>query len=130
MKVKLIFAVLLVCCSWLSFAEDTPLVSQDELIEMARKYSTNDMLILDVRSAEEFAEGHIKNAVNISHGEMSRNFMTILEFQDKPVVVYCRSGRRANIAETILKDKGFTNVMHLEGDMNDWVDAELPVENK
>lgn len=127
---KMIFGALLICCSWFSLAAETPIVSQDELIEMARKSSTSDMLILDVRSPEEFAEGHIKNAVNISHGEMSRNFMTILEFQDKPVVVYCRSGRRASIAETILRDKGFTKVMHLEGDMNEWVDAELPVENE
>lgn len=129
MKIKSIFAALLICCSWFAIAADTPIVSQDELIEMARKSSTSDMLILDVRSPEEFAEGHIKNAVNISHGEMSRNFMSILEFQDKPVVVYCRSGRRASIAEAILRDKGFTQVKHLAGDMNEWVEAELPVEN-
>jgi len=43
------------------------------------------------------------------------------------IVVHCRSGRRAIVAESVLQDNGFLNVRHLEGDMNAWVKAKLPL---
>jgi phage shock protein E len=52
--------------------------------------------------------------------EIETRLSRLFEFKDSPVVVYCRSGLRAGKAIAILEDNGFTNVMHLEGDMLGW----------
>ncbi|WP_341503202.1 rhodanese-like domain-containing protein [Gallaecimonas sp. GXIMD4217] len=86
-----------------------------------------ERLILDVRTPEEFADGHVPNAVNISHTELEGRLAEVLAYQDKPVVVYCRSGRRAGIAADILEKAGFSQVQHLVGDWKGWQAEQLPV---
>ncbi|MEO2167396.1 MAG: rhodanese-like domain-containing protein [bacterium] len=82
-------------------------------------------LLLDVRSAEEFAGGHIAGAVHIPHAEIRARFAELGQ-PPREVVVYCRSGRRAGIAAEVLVESGFT-VGHLTGDMLGWEEAGLPV---
>lgn len=77
-------------------------------------------LILDVRTRAEFSSGHIPGAVNIPHDELATRLSELDSEADRPVVVYCGSGRRAGLASTVLLDAGYTNVLHLEGDMNAW----------
>jgi phage shock protein E len=84
-------------------------------------------LVLDVRTAEEFAEGHIAGAINISHDKINDNVSKIITLKDQTVVVYCRSGRRAISAENDLRAAGFSDLRHLEGDMNGWQSADLPL---
>ncbi|MCV2883705.1 rhodanese-like domain-containing protein [Aestuariibacter sp. AA17] len=79
-----------------------------------------DWLVLDVRSEEEYQAGHIPEAKNIPHVELKEVIASISEYKHKPVVVYCRSGRRAKIAADILLANGFQDVLHLEGDMKGW----------
>ena len=83
-------------------------------------------LLLDVRTAEEYARGHIPGAVNIPHTELKERLAEVGK-SDHGVVVYCRSGRRAGIAAEILLGAGI-DVGHLEGDMLAWQEAGLPVE--
>ncbi|TPH17345.1 rhodanese-like domain-containing protein [Litorilituus lipolyticus] len=108
-----------------AFAGQTPAISQQALIE-AMAQDANNIVVLDVRSAEEFNEGHIKGAINVSHNTVEENLAKLTQYKDKKVVVYCRSGRRAGIAEHILAENGFTKLYHLTGDMNGWVAAKLP----
>ena len=84
-------------------------------------------LILDVRSAEEFAEGHVPGALNVPHSEIASHLATLGSIQ-KPVLVYCRSGRRAGIALETLTNLGFEQLYHLDGDMQAWQSESLPVE--
>ncbi len=114
--------------STLVIAATTPNVSQEEVITLLTDKA--DVLILDVRSKEEYNEGHIKGAVNISHDDIIEKLHKIAAFQEKKIIVYCRSGRRAGIAEEILRENGFSNVHHLTGDMNAWQAAKLPTERK
>jgi len=106
--------------------EVTP-VGQDALLqEMAS--GRNDLLVLDVRSAKEFAEGHLPGAVNISHDELESRLAELDARRDSEVVVYCRSGRRAEIALDLLSKAGFGRLSHLEGDYLAWSAAQRPVE--
>lgn len=75
-------------------------------------------LLVDVRSPQEFASGHIKGAKNIPVSEVATR---LKEFGDtqKPIVVYCRSGARSARAQSTLKGAGFTQVYNLGG-MNRW----------
>lgn len=86
--------------------------------------------ILDVRTPEEFAEGHVPGAINISHDELADRLAEIEASRDVGLIVYCRSGRRAGIAEELLLGQGFSNVQHLEGDMLAWLEANRPIEKQ
>lgn len=85
-------------------------------------------VVLDVRSAKEYAQGHIKNAINIPHTQVEEHLDKLKTFKDKTIVVHCRSGYRAGKAEDILLANGITNLLHLEGDMLQWQEDKLPLE--
>jgi phage shock protein E len=69
----------------------------------------NGAIIIDVRTPEEYAEGRIRNAVNIPLSEIH---VRLAEFgpKNKPIIVYCRSGRRSAEAKKMLIDNGFSDV--------------------
>jgi len=95
---------------------------------LIERVKNNDWMLIDVRSPEEFAEGHIPGAVNMPYDAID-DFINELEGnKDKPIIVYCRSGRRAKLAMKVLEALEFSEVMHLEGDMLGWSAAGLPVD--
>ncbi len=66
--------------------------------------------LVDVRSAGEFAEGHVKNSVNIPVDSIAGQ---LVKFKNKKnIVVFCRSGNRSSMAKSILEKNGFTNVIN------------------
>lgn len=83
--------------------------------------------ILDVRSKEEFQAGHVKGAVNISYDLLETKSGQLDSYKDKPIVIYCRSGRRAQVAMKILQKKGFKQLVDLRGHMNLWMQREYPL---
>ena len=83
-------------------------------------------LLIDVRTPEEFASGHIEGAVNIPVEEMQGRLDEIPG--DAPIVVYCRSGNRSAAAARILTDAGYAHVYDLGG-IKDWVAEGLPIIN-
>ena len=85
-------------------------------------------LILDVRSAEEFTAGHVPKAKLIPHDELAERITELEAAKDAPIVVYCESGRRAGMAGDVLLEAGFTNVLHLDGDIRGWRESNLPIE--
>jgi|TARA_Y100001934_G_scaffold11938_1_gene15058 rhodanese-related sulfurtransferase len=103
---------------WHAIADDTPAyitpVSVAELGEQGF-----DGVILDVRTPEEFAQAHIPHALNVPHPLLT-NHLATLGKTDTPLLVYCRSGRRARIAMDQLHDLGYRKLYHLTGDMQAW----------
>ena len=85
---------------------------------------TGDHLLIDVRTAEEFASGHIEGAVNIPVEEIAGRLDEIPI--DVPVVVYCRSGNRSATASGILTEAGYSQVNDLGG-IQEWTTQGLPV---
>lgn len=92
--------------------------------ELARK---PDVVILDVRTAKEFKEGHIENAMNIDvkQSDFLEQSKAALP-KGKTIAVYCRSGRRSADAATQLASEGYT-VVNLAGGIMAWSDAGMPI---
>lgn len=80
--------------------------------------------VLDVRTGDEFERGHVPGAMLVPHDELAANLARL--DRSRPVVVYCRSGRRSGIAEALLRERGF-DVSQLEGSWLAWREAGMPV---
>ena len=79
----------------------------------------NDYVILDVRTEEEFAEGHIPGALLIPDYEIKQRAEMILTDKNQMILVYCRSGRRSKLASADLSYMGYQNVKEFGG-IIDW----------
>ena len=78
-----------------------------------------DYIIIDARTEEEFAEGHIENAILIPEYEIAQRAENELPDKEQLILVYCRSGRRSKIASEELVNLGYTNVKEFGG-IIDW----------
>ena len=79
----------------------------------------SDYIIIDARTTEEFAEGHIENAILIPEYEIAQRAEKELPDKEQLILVYCRSGRRSKIASEELVKLGYTNVKEFGG-IIDW----------
>ena len=98
-----------------------------EVKEFAELITDSSVVILDVRKADEFAEGHIKGAVLID--QFQSDFMeqaTAKLPKEKTIAIYCRSGRRSANAAGKLADVGYKCV-NLKGGIIAWKEANMPV---
>lgn len=86
------------------------------------------LVVLDVRTPEEFAESRLSGAININvEGQGFEDAVSDLD-EDAPVLVYCRTGRRSANAITIMQDLGFTELYDLDDGIAGWAHAGLPTE--
>lgn len=125
MKITTIFLSLLAAISFSSTAAyfgTLEVINAELLLEERSQY-----IVLDVRTAEEFKAGHIAGAVNIPHKNITEYLDTIKTWQDKTIVVHCKSGYRAGKAESVLTSNNITNVLHLDGDFDGWLDDNRPI---
>jgi rhodanese-related sulfurtransferase len=90
--------------------------------------SPTPVKIIDVRSAGEFAAGHIPGALWLSRGWLELKIEVEVPDRSAPVVAYCRRGVESVMAEATLFDSGYTNVAALEGGFESWRAASQPVE--
>ena len=101
--------------------EDAVLTYEQISAEDAKKLmdTESDFIIIDARTTEEFAEGHIPDAVLIPEYEIADRAPSELPDKDQLILVYCRSGRRSKIASAALVELGYTNVKEFGG-IIDW----------
>ena len=116
--------ILLVGCS-----TSTAGVTNMNVVEFSKKITESGVVILDVRTPGEFAEGFIEGAQMIDF--QSGNFETEIGTLDKDVTyaVYCRSGNRSGQAVKVMQDAGFLNLFNLEGGVIDWANQGMPLVN-
>ena len=89
--------------------------------------SKEELILLDVRTLEEYQSGHIKNSINIPHDQLILNINVLDQYRNQPIVVFCRSGRRAQLViETLIENK-FDQIVDLEGDIVAWKRSGFPV---
>lgn len=82
--------------------------------------------VLDVRTPEEFSDGHIQNALNVNwNGDDFQKEVNKID-KTKPVFVYCLSGGRSGAAASSMRSNGFTEVYELDGGMMKWRSANMP----
>ncbi len=92
-------------------------ISQSEAKRLME--TEKDYVIIDARTPEEFAQGHIEGAILIPEYEISQRAEAELPDKDQLILVYCRSGRRSKIASQALTESGYSNVKEFGG-IIDW----------
>ena len=90
----------------------------------------SDIAIIDVRTPQEYKNGHLRMSRLIPVNEIGRRAGEIESLKDSPVLVYCRSGHRSTIAARILKKRGFTRVSNMTGGIIAWQAAGYEVTKK
>lgn len=88
--------------------------------DFKKAIANKDIQFVDVRTPEEYEEGHIGNAGNVDY--LGDNFEAGIQKYDKskPIYIYCRSGNRSGKAAKIMKELGFTKIYDLEGGYLGW----------
>ncbi len=122
MKRVLFFLVLVLngvifSCKDAQETTDIQVVTPEEMQQISE---TEGVQLVDVRTPEEYDEGYIEGFQNIDY--YSDTFIEDIEKLDKtkPVIVYCRSGRRSSDCAKQLKDKGFVKIYDLDGGIEKW----------
>ena len=102
--------------------EETDVLNYKQITAMEAKQimdTEKEYIIIDARTEEEFAQGHIKDAILIPEYEVADRAKSELPNKDALILVYCRSGRRSKIASEELVKLGYTNVKEFGG-IIDW----------
>ncbi|TNF06788.1 MAG: rhodanese-like domain-containing protein [Gammaproteobacteria bacterium] len=98
MKNILKVVTVLICCQWFSLA-----------------VSASEGLWIDVRSAAEYEQGHLPGAINVTHTEIGYAITSLAPDKNKPIRLYCGSGRRAGMALQTLESMGYTKASNEGG---------------
>jgi rhodanese-related sulfurtransferase len=109
-----------------------PLIVRPPANELAPAQATllinrEEAHIVDVREADEFANGHLPEAVNIPMSRLADRIGELEKFKDKPILVCCAAGVRSGKACGELKKHGFERLFSLSGGLDAWVSAGYPV---
>jgi rhodanese-related sulfurtransferase len=89
--------------------------------------TTEKPQLIDVRTPEEFAEGHLENSKNINWNGSDFEVQVAKYDKTKPVLVYCKLGGRSAKAAVKLAEMGFTTIYNLDGGITKWNESNLPV---
>ncbi len=87
-----------------------------------------DALVLDVRDASDYHQGHILAARNIPLAQLEARVSDLSKYKERPVIISCQSGNVSAKAAAVLRRHGFTQVFNLAGGIPAWQQAGLPVE--
>jgi len=122
-KQQIIIVLLFLTTSFITAANN---ISQAQLQKLLLEQ--NKLILIDVRTVNEFSSGHIPGAINIPHSQLAKRLNELTGMQESQIVLYCKTGTRANIAKKILTKKGYKNLDHLIGDYSAWKKNKLPIE--
>ena len=115
--VLILSVMLLAGCGTAAGADKYRQISQQEAMDIMQ--SDEDYIILDVRTHEEFAQGHIPDALNIPNEAIGSEQIPQLPDKEQTILVYCRSGNRSKQASEKLAALGYTNILEFGG-INTW----------
>jgi len=93
----------------------------------AVKLINADAVVIDLRSADAFARGHIVNAKNIPHDEIEANRDKINRFKNKPIIAVCDAGVTSTRVVASLRKSGLESVYGLRGGIRAWNEANMPL---
>lgn len=96
-------------------------------VQQAAAMQSSGALLLDVRETDEYAQAHAPGSTLIPLSQLQQRLQELDRYKNTPVVLICRSGRRSEQAQKILEKAGFSATVNVEGGMNSWQKAGLPV---
>jgi len=100
-------------------------ISAAESKQLIETQPKEEIVILDVRTVEEYHEGHIEGAILIPLQKLQKNYA--MSDKDRIIIIYCRTGVRSAQASQILVDNGFTKVYNMDGGITAWINEEFPI---
>ena len=109
--------MLLSSCGTSESSQGYKQITMSEAVKMME--TEKNYIILDVRRADEFAEGHIPGAINVANEVIGTEEIPELPDKSQLILVYCRSGRRSKEASEKLVKLGYTNIVEFGG-IQDW----------
>jgi molybdopterin/thiamine biosynthesis adenylyltransferase/rhodanese-related sulfurtransferase len=109
-------------------AEARQVVPEEGPDDLARRLkSDTPPVVIDVRDPDEYRDGHIEAATNISRGFLEFRVATTVSDPSTPVVLYCQTGLRSVLAAKALKELGYQTVINLQGGYQKWAQSGFPV---
>jgi rhodanese-related sulfurtransferase len=111
-------------------SEDAPTTQAPSMTPaelQSRRAAGTAPLVIDVRTPEEYATGHIPGALNIPYDQIDRRVSELRS--ENGVALYCMLGPRARKGEAALLAAGHSDVFHIEGGLAAWKQADLPIED-
>jgi phage shock protein E len=106
----LIIAAIIIAAAFIIYT-----VYRGKSMEKLFSLPPGEMLVIDVRTKQEYDAGHFSTAINIPHDQISGRMSELNQHKQKGIVLYCHSGARAAAAEKVLKNNGFSNVINAGG---------------
>lgn len=95
--------------------------------QLVNKVNKDAAVVVDLRDAKEFKEGHIVDALNIPHAKLADKIAELEPYRNKPLVLVCKMGQHSGAAGKTLRAKGFEDVSRLRGGMMEWNSSQLPL---
>ena len=105
----------------------TPRGKRASTLQVTQMMNRGKTVVVDVRTPEEFADGHLRDAKNIPLADLSARIGELEKSKARALVVVCQSGTRADKAARQLAAAGFNDVVSLDGGLTAWQAAGLPV---
>lgn len=125
-----LFLALIVILALLAYNLTAGAKGSIEPIGATELINRREALVVDVRPAADFAQGHIINAINMPMNGFKNQTATLQKHKDKPIIVACRSGSQSSMACRQLRQAGFPEVYNLRGGVMAWQSANLPLTRK
>jgi rhodanese-related sulfurtransferase len=115
--------------------QEGPALTQPQVVKNITPEEANTMImissfpiqIIDVRTPEEYAGGHIENAANVNYNSGNYSDEISRFDKDRTYLIYCRTGARSAGARDIMKELGFQKIYNIDGGITDWIAKGLPV---
>ncbi len=96
-----------------------------DVTEAKRRLNSREAVLIDIREPDEWQEGHVAGARHIPLGDLPARLGEVP--QDRPVLLFCRSGNRSGRATALLRERGYTRALNVVGGITAWQRAGLPV---
>jgi rhodanese-related sulfurtransferase len=105
-------------------------IKQTNVPEIKKRMDSGDKFVLvDVREDNEWAKGHIPNAIHMGRGVIERDVETRFPDKNVELVLYCGGGFRSALSAENLQKMGYTKVSSMDGGWRGWNEAGLPIAN-
>jgi rhodanese-related sulfurtransferase len=102
-------------------------IKEEDFRDIKKKLDAGEpMIIIDTREDNEWARGHIPNAVHLGKGVIERDIEKAIPDKDATLVLYCGGGYRSALAADNLQKMGYRNVISMDGGWRGWTEAGLP----
>lgn len=128
MLLSMVWVGILVALIMNTFKATTAAYKEVSPAELTQLINRDEGVVIDIRSKEEFKQGHITGSVHVLPSDIKSGSISSLEkYKNNPITVVCKTGSTAAESANLLAKAGFENVYLLKGGLLSWSDARMPL---